>query len=307
MRLMNRGLWVGTAVVASLAGCSAPDLFGSDPPGMVVGVRFDAPLAGAIDRVQTRVLVGIGEAAFEQSDDVDGRAPLAIEVPRLPEGTRARVSVDAYRGEELLLHRLAVLTVPSDRTVLLPMRLNDECRLDQSERDVSCGSLTCSAGFCISPELDAAELTSFQPYWDVPPTSACGPVDAGEPEVAIGLNEADDFHPMPSGNVLDRYRGLQGGRHVFYNLRLRGVHDGSAVTHHMLRVLDSGFDTVVTPLDLPVDVGTDGCYRFAHRYILPNGEFGAQRLWLGVTVTDATGNAAHHHVEVEFSELLNEE
>ena len=294
---------MGMMLVAVAAGCSSGAAGDAEDgrlvAGSVIGVSFDAPLEGIVDRLDVTIRPNIGDPLLAESLVVDGRTPVEIQVPEEAEGQRATIIVNGHAGGELVLRRLAIVTLPVADPKLVLMRLNDECRLDAAERDVTCSGLTCSAGFCVSPAIDPFLLPPYDPMWAVPPEGQCGPVDDGEPEVAIGP-QGEGFKNMPAGTVVERVQGLQGGSHIFFNLRLRNLDQESLVVHRMMRVLSTGVDTVVVRSPVNVEPTVDGCVAENHRYILPAGDFDGERLWLGVTATDATGNAAHHHVEIEI-------
>jgi hypothetical protein len=185
------------------------------------------------------------------------------------------------------------------------VRLNDECIPELADRDVSCVASTCRAGVCALPFIEPRKLDDYRADWSEPPSGSCGAVDDGEPEVTLG-QEGDSFVPLEEGQVLRPYLGLQGGMHFFYGVRMRGAHEVTAITHHFDKILSTGRESSVLTIEEPYEGDEDGCYRFDVPWVLPPVDVIGETMRLGVTVTDATGNAGHGHVDIVVGEPITD-
>ena len=68
-------------------------------PSAVVGVTFDDPLEGEVDRLEIAVTAD-NEPLLTEVVETDGATPVEIEVPALDPGSRVQARVIAYRGDE---------------------------------------------------------------------------------------------------------------------------------------------------------------------------------------------------------------
>ncbi|HHH28733.1 MAG TPA: hypothetical protein ENK57_10370 [Polyangiaceae bacterium] len=296
------------AVVVGCGSDAATFGEGGAPAGMssaVVGVSFDAPLEGQVDRLQI-VVTADGEALLDEAVDTDGATPIEIEVPALEPGTRLQARVVAFRGAEEVLRQVEMTEVMLGRTLLLAMRLNDECVPATAHRDVSCSNSTCRQGVCASPFVDPRDLADYRADWATPPSGSCGVVDAGEPIAVLGA-EGDTFVPLQDGQILRPYRGLQGGMHFFLAVEASGIDDQSAVTHYFDKILATGRESSVLSVAKPYVAESDGCHRLNLAYVLPPLEVVGETMRLGVNVSDLTGNTGHGHVDVVVGEPIEAE
>ncbi len=286
------------AVSGPTAGCSDPPLTTepSDTLSVVIGVSADQPLMSLIERVELRVETGFGNLLFEES--LSFAPPMTIDVPALPDKTTVTATILAYGdGDEPLLKRIAATAVDERRTLLLPLRLNDECVAQEGELDVSCVGSTCSAGVCQVPFISAHLLDDYLPDWSDPPVGHCGPVDSGEPEVVIGLGDPP-FEPLLDGTLITPFSGSQGGTHFFFSVRMSNADEITGVTTHFGTILSTGRERTPVKTITTFEVGADGCHAWTIPFVMPPVEYAGEVMRLGVTVSDVTGNAGHAHVDV---------
>lgn len=271
-------------------------------PSAVVGVTFDDPLEGEVDRLEIAVTAD-NEPLLTEVVETDGATPVEIEVPALDPGSRVQARVIAYRGDEEVFRQVEMTEAMLGRTLLIAMRLNDECWPERAHRDVSCDGSTCRQGVCASPFVDPRDLEDYDGGWATPPSGSCGGVDAGEPQATIG-GEGETFTPLEEGQVLRPYRGLQGGMHFFLAVEAAGVDDETAITHYFDTILSTERESSVLTVAKPYLVESDGCHRYNLAYVLPPVEVVGETMRLGVNVSDATGNTGHGHVDVVVGEPI---
>lgn len=296
--------------VAALAACGTDTTTGErDPmigrPSAVVAVSFDAPLEGEVDRLGI-VVTADSETIADEVLDSDGVAPVELEVPALEAGTRLQARVIAYRGDEELVRQVAMTEVMVGRTLLVAMRMNDECWPERAHRDVSCEGSTCRQGVCASPFVDPRDLADYDAGWASPPSGSCGGVDDGEPQVTIG-DEGESFVPLEDGQILRPYRGLQGGMHFFLAVEASGIDEETAITHYFDTILSTGRESSVLSVQKPYLVESDGCHRYNLAYVLPPLDVVGETMRLGVNLSDVTGNTGHGHVDVVVGEPIEVE
>jgi hypothetical protein len=280
------------------AGCSDPPetTQPNDTSSVVIGVSADQPLKGVVQRVELRVATGFGDLLFEES--LPFAPPMDIEVPALADKTNVTATIVAYGDDdEPLLKRIAATAVAAQRTLLLPLRLNDECVSQEGEPDVTCTGSTCSAGNCQVPFISAHLLDDYAPSWSEPPVGKCGPVDSGEPQVVIGFGDPP-FEPMADNTLITPYTGAQGGTHFFFSVRMSNADEVTGVTTHFGTILSTGRERTPVKTITKFDVGDDGCHAWTIPFVMPPVEYAGELMRLGVTVTDVTGNAGHTHVDV---------
>lgn len=279
----------------SIAGYGCGDLTDSavgTNNAVVVGISADAPLESDIARVN--VTVQAGSATHEHSwscDDGSLVFPLELGVPPTAPGTRivAAVRADSQDGQ-LLLMRRAETTPANGRTLLLPVRLNDEC-VASSEHDISCPNKTCSAGLCVNPFIHAERLDDYAANWHQPGGDRC----QGDPGVILGAGELP-FKALEADQVLTAEAGTQGLAHVFLSVRMSGLLRQDTVTVLTGQVADSGVEIYPLSFAEPYQATEAGCEVGDLMFVLPG-------IWdttmeLGATVIDPSGDAEHHHIDV---------
>jgi len=295
-------LLLATSVVAcgSEATTTGPDAGAEQAAAAVVGVSFDAPLAGEVDHLVVDVAAD-GDEVVSKTLDSDGAKPVELELPAMDPGTRLQVRVIAQSGDEELLRQVMMTEVEADRTLLLPMRMNDECIPATAHRDVSCAASTCRAGVCQQPFVDPSDLEDYRKSWAKPPVGSCGGVDEGEPTITIG-GEGESFVPLEDGEVVRPYRGLQGGMHLYLAVQMSGADEQSTTTHYFNKILSTGRESSVLSLEQPFEVEQDGCHTYMVPMVLPPVDVVGEEMRVGVTVLDVTGNAGHDHVDIVVGE-----
>jgi hypothetical protein len=249
------------------------------------------------------VEAGLGVPLHDAVLAFDGE-PVEVALGPLADRTQLSATVEALDANgEVLLRRIAATNVMAHRSVLLRMRLNDECLPADGEPDVSCTGLTCVAGVCEVPFVGAHLLADYEPSWREAPAGKCGGVDAGEPVVVIGRADPP-FTPLEDGDLVTPYMGAQGGTHFFFSVRMNNADDASAITRHHGRVVATGQERSAVSIATPYTVDPDGCHLFHLPFVLPPTNLGGETFRLGVTVADVTGNAGHAHVDVVLTEPL---
>lgn len=292
-------------LVGAVAACAAPSPSPEAPPLIVLGVTADVPLAGKIERLHIVVRNDQLAVVFEATQPFDATSPAEVTLTGLPTDIRVRVTVTAFApgADDPLITRIVETRTEPGRSMLVPLRLNDECIPQEGERDVSCLGTTCSAGVCVLPFVSPHLLADYTLDWSQPPTGYCGPVDAGEPEVSIGWAAAP-FAAHQDGDPITPQQGLQGASHFFFSVRMSNVDEASVLTHYYGTVLSSGRETSVVSVADQYVVNASGCELFMVPLILPPEDIAGEVMRLGVTVADSTGNAGHTHVDVLLTEPL---
>ena len=167
--------------LAALTACGSEATTGDEGPSngrpsAVVAVSFDAPLEGEVDRVAIAVTAD-GDSLVDERVATDGATPFEVDVPRLAPGTKVQARAIAYRGDDELFRQVELTEAMSGRTLLIAMRMNDECWPERAHRDVSCEGSTCRQGVCASPFVDPRDLDDYHASWSKPPSGSCGGLD----------------------------------------------------------------------------------------------------------------------------------
>ncbi len=268
-------------------------------PRIVLGISADAPLAGKFQRIDIIVQDQQFNAIFRDSQSFDGMAPVEVPLRGLSDGAFIRATVSAFAAganAPVITRVVETRTLPG-RSLMLPVRFNDECIPRQGERDVSCPGNTCSAGVCVVPFVSPQLLTDYSPKWSQPGEGHCGPIDEVEPAVTIGW-PTSPFKPHHNGDLVTPQMGLQGASHFFFSVRMHNADDAHTITHYYGTILSTGRETSVVSIADPYVVNTSGCEVFMLPLILPPEDVAGQTMRLGVTVADGSGNAGHAHVDV---------
>ena len=290
-----------TPLLVVLVGCGDGAASGGDGGGAanetsaVVAVSFDTPLEGRVDRVEIDVKSGT-DPLVNETFDTDGATPIELALPTLDAGTRLQIRVVAHDADLELIHQVVLTEVEKARTLLVPVRMNDECIVAQAHRDVSCAGSTCRQGVCQSPWIEPDDLDDYHEAWATPPEGSCGTVDTGEPTVTIG-GEGETFEALTEGRALRPYLGLQGGMHFFLAVEASGVDGETAITHYFDKILSTGRESSVLSVEKPYQVD-GGCHRYNLAYVLPPIDVVGETMRLGVNVADDTGNTGHGHVDI---------
>jgi hypothetical protein len=262
---------------------------------VVVGVSADAPLVSLTERLEARVEAPPGtvraDASWSRSAG-DLSFPSEVAVEQLPDKSEIVATVQAFASDGTrLVTRIARTFADGERTMLLPVRLNDECIASADEPDVSCVEQTCSAGQCVNPLVKPDALSDYRPNWDSTPLHPC----AGT-AVTLELGMAGgEFVPLEAGDSVKAVAGNQGLAHLDLAVHMTGL-DAASLT--VLGGMAPEFDVTFQPRweDASYNETASRCELQPLRLVLPNTW--DSEIQLGATLIEANGNAEHHHVRV---------
>lgn len=287
---------------------------GDEAPGLVVGIKSDLPAGdtvvalvahidvGGVSQPEQRIALGPGAADF----------PLELAVPPAPNGTRFDVALAAIgaSGETLLTRRTA--TIARDgRTLLLSVRLEDECTPQPAyATEETCDpSTTCIAGKCRPYFVPPETLADYHENWAAPFADACKPIAAGASEVELGQGREGFEEIAPLGPMLFE-AGNQGGHHVWLATRTRNLHQDGALTFFEARADALGLELHPWTSTVEYEPAPLGCEMVGYLFRLyPTGDqveldpatLDGELVHFDVTVLDSVGDAAHAELTVTLS------
>lgn len=280
---------------------------------VVVGITSDLALGSDVARMRIRQRVNDEDVA----DEVVW-APAEGEPPPFPReiafrdrepGTRVEVAIDVFAtvfsDEPPLFTRLASTNVAAGRSLLLRVRVEEECipgfRIEGGENTPVCTPPeTCVATTCRPSFVPPDMLESYSPSWSEDYPDACKPEGAGEPSLEIGQGE-QAFAPLADGEVVEPELGPQGGYHIWLALRMRNLHQAGTQTLIKARSPELGIDLNPMHAALGYEATGGACELAGLKFLLLHAgatdfedvtELFGQPLDLTVTVSDAMGDIA---------------
>lgn len=275
--------------VLSFAGC------GGEDAGVVVGLTTDMAVGFDIRRIETSTKVNGFVTRAESLSYGKGELSLPAEflIPPSEDGTEVELSIAAFRDGEAapVVTRRAVTRATSERTLLLPISLDEACFL------VPCAAgATCVGGACADPFISPTALADYDPAWIATAPDACKRPSSGEPAIEIGQGSSA-FAPLQDGEVVPIEAGPQGGHHVWLALRVTGLRQmGSRVTVEGYYP-DLAFELL--PFSSQVTLrraGDDHCEIYGIRFQIdrdiPVAEVQGQTLDMAIEVEDPNGDVA---------------
>ena len=281
---------------ALLCGCGAPsdeNTAATHRSALVVGVTMDDALATQSTTLRIVSTAETGELLADRTV-LPAELPLELVFDGLPARTRVVNELTANDNSGVLVTRIAETSVVAKRTLLLPVRLNDECIPDPDEPDVSCANMTCSAGVCTSRYVHPETLSDYAPDWHIPDDGTTCPGSETTP-VVVGHGELP-FSPLLDGEILVAEAGTQGLAHVFLSVRAHRIRSDGTTTYLTAVVLDSGVSLYPHAFGQPFTLTDDGCELSDLMFVLP-GTWNTT-LRIGATVVDDQGDAQRNHVNI---------
>lgn len=310
---MRNSFWLLFSCLFSLIlpGCSDPVAV-DDPTGTVVfGITSDFRLGVDIDRLRV-VTREAGEVTRDETlTAADGGLyfPYELRFEAAPEGTSVEVDLEAFAtgSQQALVKRRASSTILADRTLLLRVVLELECRLTVIGECAA--PTTCATGTCRDPFVSPGLLEDYKPGWGGSGTSdICKPAEGGDPVVTVGKGQSE-YLPMADLEVAQIEAGPQGGHHIWVAIRMKNLRQSGSITQLTGLVPESGQEISPFNVIFTFDQDEGGyCKLYGLRFQLDQAvaieELLGKILEVTVTVTDSEGAVGTGVKQVTLSDTI---
>jgi hypothetical protein len=244
-----------------------------------------------------------GAPILEREFTSDLGFPMELATGEVSADGLVALTLEARRGDEVLLFARAETTVVEGRTLLVRVPLETECVGEP------CGDgTTCVDGECVSSAKDPTELPEYFEGWAGNDGSdRCEPEPGGDPEVILGEGQSN-FFPVEPGQVLQVEAGPQGGYHVWIASRIRNLKQGGSITEVTGSFV--GLDYSPPPLAIVFSFDPDEgdyCKIYGLRFRLDDPDHPIETLLgeeldLTVTITDSDGDVGTDTERVRLSD-----
>lgn len=297
------GVSCGSALVALGLGVGGASC-GRPTGAIVFGVTSELDAGSQLTAV-TATLTLDGAPILEREFTSDLAFPMELATGEASADGLVALTLEARRGDEVLLFARAETTVVEGRTLLVRVPLESECVGEPCREGT-----TCVDGECASSAKDPTKLPEYIEGWaGNDGTDRCEPEPGGDPEVILGEGQSN-FFPVEPGQVLQVEAGPQGGYHVWIASRIRNLKQGGSITE----VTGSFVARDYSPPPLSIvfsfdpDEG-DYCKIYGLRFRLDDPEHPIETLLgeeldLTVTITDSDGDVGTDTARVRLSDTF---
>ncbi len=211
---------------------------GGDPSvgTIIIGLTSDLRVGVDIDRVRVVMRVA-DQVTRDEILGADKSKPLTLptELPfeNLAEGTKISIELEAFRiGDTTkpLVTRAASTRIIAGKRLLFRVQIDSRCAVAPGSSAPTCEApLTCVAGLCAQPVVDARNLPAWTAGWEKASTDICKPQGAGAPIVTVGQGQSD-YLPVQDGEVAQVEAGPQGGHHIWVAVRMKNLLQSGSIT-----------------------------------------------------------------------------